>query len=198
MGEKGRSIPYQRIEYLESSGTQYIDTQVFYDVSNKYEMLFGVTFISYAGLQMNGWNAGGGIGINNSGRLNDGSILDFGVDVRTKYIDIDLKIEAGNSTQTISVVKDGANTYTNSRPHSSLATYAINRGWGLFSLVSKEENRYPCHEDLYYCKIYQNDALVRDFVPVRIDTTGYLYDKVSGELFGNAGTGNFVLGPDIN
>lgn len=36
-----------------------------------------------------------------------------------------------------------------------------------------------------------------DFIPVRIGTKGYLYDKVSKRLFGNAGTGSFTLGPDI-
>ena len=39
-------------------------------------------------------------------------------------------------------------------------------------------------------------ATIRDFIPVRVGSTGYLYDKVSGQLFGNAGTGDFVLGPD--
>jgi hypothetical protein len=33
-------------------------------------------------------------------------------------------------------------------------------------------------------------------IPVRCGTTGYLYDRVSGELFRNVGTGDFVLGPD--
>jgi hypothetical protein len=40
--------------------------------------------------------------------------------------------------------------------------------------------------------------LVRDMIPVRVGTTGYLYDKVSGKLFGNNGTGSFILGPDKN
>ena len=35
-----------------------------------------------------------------------------------------------------------------------------------------------------------------DLIPVRVGTTGYMYDKVSGQLFGNAGTGSFGLGPD--
>ena len=30
------------------------------------------------------------------------------------------------------------------------------------------------------------------------DTVGYLYDRVSGSLFGNAGTGDFVVCPDKN
>lgn len=48
----------------------------------------------------------------------------------------------------------------------------------------------------YWFKIYNNNQLVRDFIPVRKGTTGYLYDKVSGNLFGNSGTGDFVLGND--
>lgn len=46
------------------------------------------------------------------------------------------------------------------------------------------------------CKIYHSGAIVRDFIPVRKGTVGYLYDRVSGQLFGNAGTGAFVIGPD--
>jgi hypothetical protein len=45
-------------------------------------------------------------------------------------------------------------------------------------------------------KITENNYLLYDFIPVRIGTTGYMYDKVSGQLFGNAGTGSFILGPD--
>jgi len=35
-------------------------------------------------------------------------------------------------------------------------------------------------------------------IPVRIGNIGYMFDKVTGKMFGNSGTGNFVLGPDIN
>lgn len=35
------------------------------------------------------------------------------------------------------------------------------------------------------------------FIPVRIGQVGYLYDKMSGQLFGNQGTGAFLLGPDV-
>jgi hypothetical protein len=33
-------------------------------------------------------------------------------------------------------------------------------------------------------------------VPVKDNGVGYMYDKVSGQLFGNAGTGSFILGND--
>lgn len=49
---------------------------------------------------------------------------------------------------------------------------------------------------MYGTKIYENGVLVRDFVPVRNVYTGEvgLLDKVSGQFFGNSGTGNFVAG----
>lgn len=39
---------------------------------------------------------------------------------------------------------------------------------------------------------------ILDLIPVRVGNVGYMYDKVSGQLFGNAGTGDFILGPDVN
>ena len=51
---------------------------------------------------------------------------------------------------------------------------------------------------LFGVQVYDsNNTLVRDYIPVRKGTVGYLYDRVSGKLFGNAGTGDFVLGPDV-
>ena len=46
------------------------------------------------------------------------------------------------------------------------------------------------------CKIYHSGVLVRDYIPVRKGTVGYMYDRVSGQLIGNAGTGAFLIGPD--
>lgn len=37
-----------------------------------------------------------------------------------------------------------------------------------------------------------------DLIPVRVGQVGYMYDKVSRQLFGNAGTGAFIVGPDVN
>jgi len=50
---------------------------------------------------------------------------------------------------------------------------------------------------IYRCKLWRDSStLAHDFVPLRIGSVGYLFDRVSGQLFGNAGTGDFVLGPD--
>lgn len=54
-----------------------------------------------------------------------------------------------------------------------------------------------CKAKVYYCKMWNNNVLVRHFVPVRIGQVGYMLDNVSGELFENLGTGSFVLGNDV-
>ena len=46
-------------------------------------------------------------------------------------------------------------------------------------------------------KLIIDEEVVRDMIPVRKGNIGYMYDKVSGQLFGNSGTGSFTLGPDI-
>lgn len=40
---------------------------------------------------------------------------------------------------------------------------------------------------------YVLDALIS----VRVDITGYMYDRVSKTLFGTVGSGSFTLGPDV-
>lgn len=50
---------------------------------------------------------------------------------------------------------------------------------------------------IYSFKIYEGSNLIRDYIPVRIGQIGYLYDKISGKLYGNSGSGSFILGPDI-
>lgn len=50
---------------------------------------------------------------------------------------------------------------------------------------------------IYSFQISKNGKILRDFEPVRVDNVGYMYDKVSGQLFGSIGTGQFILGTDL-
>lgn len=49
---------------------------------------------------------------------------------------------------------------------------------------------------MYSCKIYNNDTLIRDFVPARSNINGDvgLYDRVNDKFYKNAGTGAFTAG----
>ena len=74
-----------------------------------------------------------------------------------------------------------------SATNADTATYATNAGTAT----------YPVSAKIYSCRIWENNTLVRDFIPVRIGTVGYLYDEIGGGLYGNSVTGDFVLGADV-
>ena len=49
-----------------------------------------------------------------------------------------------------------------------------------------------CHSVM----LEKSGVVVIDAIPVRVGDVGYMYDRVSGQLFGNQGTGDFIIGPD--
>ena len=53
--------------------------------------------------------------------------------------------------------------------------------------------------DLYYFKIYDNDVLVRDFIPAKRKSDGTLglYDLVTDVFYTNDGSGMFTSGPEV-
>ena len=50
---------------------------------------------------------------------------------------------------------------------------------------------------LHSFRISENGVSVLDLIPVRVGDEGFMYDKVSGRLLGNSGSGRFILGPDL-
>ena len=66
--------------------------------------------------------------------------------------------------------------------------------------LARIDERTSRHETAHGDHEQRIRALERDFIPVRVgsgaNAVGYMYDRVSGQLFGNAGTGAFVIGPD--
>jgi hypothetical protein len=49
---------------------------------------------------------------------------------------------------------------------------------------------------LYYCRFYDGDRLIRDFIPARRKSDGAigLYDTVTKQFYNNSGTGTFAYG----
>ena len=56
--------------------------------------------------------------------------------------------------------------------------------------------KYFSNTKLYSCKIYDNGALVRDFIPCKnASSVVGLWDDVNGKFYANAGSGTFAAGP---
>lgn len=162
-----------RIRYLESTGSQYIDMGANVPTSG---------FVSFNTTVTGGTNAG------LWGQQVTGTrILAFFESVSRGYFDrgssrrIDFSMpEAvvsnaafGGSDSSI-VPRYLFTTATSSGPRSTRAQCR------LYSFSIKDANGIP------FC----------DYVPVRIDTTGYLFDRVTGTFLGNARSTKFNLGPD--
>lgn len=90
----------------------------------------------------------------------------------------------------------GGIIYLDGVQKASIGTYGFGSlNFCIFNYLAEE---FPGTKmRLYSASISLGGNLVRDMIPARAGQVGYLYDKVSGQLFANQGTGNFVLGPDL-
>lgn len=199
----GKPLPYDaEVEYLEGTGTQWIDTGITYSTSSSYLVETRARFRSRPSADTYvGWDAGGAFGwIARSGvnKWGNGS-SDSSAVIAAPYdvtADMTLDIRAGAGTLSYFTI---AGYGTISRAHASLAAYALSNGYPLFARASQGvmAGRAIIYE---YARIYRDDILVCDLIPVRVGSgtgaVGYMYDRVSGQLFGNSGTGAFTIGPD--
>lgn len=198
-------MPYDaEIEYLYNNGSTQcmIDTLVESSPKNAFWIRFKTTntngisqgLIAYRSVQtvtkneLNLWYSGINIALNTNGADSGWFSCSPNV-IHNASVDNDL---SGN----ISLVLDDVVLTTR-----QCAEYTSSGTLGLFkskvgSSADGWDTRYVPKTYIYACKIWQNGNLVRDFIPVRVGTTGYMYDRVSGTLFGNAGTDSFTLGND--
>ena len=209
---KDKSYDY-KIKYLQSNNTQYIDTGI---KPNNNSTIRFVTSVECTNANRriiigNYYASATGektINIeiyksssNNKLRLytaQDSSsvdIIDSNTLVFNKPIDIDVTLNCDTNTWTGTISNNG-NTYIISKSAKpNMGTQLRNFRLFLDYRTNPSSVAYPLI--MYYCKIYLDDKLVRDFIPVRKDNIGYMYDKVSKQIFENKGTGSFTLGPDI-
>lgn len=194
-----QTLPYKtELAYLESTGTQYIDTGIFPTDDFGYEI--ELEQISYGGEQCP-------IGCMVSGNRFVGSY--FGN--RTTATTTTISKAWGTLVNTHSVSPWGINqrilsscNYLNSRKMvfngvevADLTEYEIK---GTISnsihLFNRNYSSGAIFKGrLYSAKITENDVVVHDFIPV-LDSNGIpcMYDKVAEQFFYNQGTGTFLYG----
>ena len=205
----GKRLPYDaEVEYLESTGTQYIDTGVPYDSSVACECLmaktsntissnyiFGILWASADSSTVRRWAVSYNAYNSSLGRLYPQ--YDTTTNMYNPTLlrnDVIHKLQA-NST-TFAVDNTSVNvTSTTFDPTTDVSIYIFARHTYAPQLDPNPVTG-PQAFRLYSFKIWKSGGLVCDFIPVRKGTVGYLYDRVSGRLFGNQGTGAFVIGPD--
>lgn len=51
---------------------------------------------------------------------------------------------------------------------------------------------------MYYCKVWESDTFIRNYIPcINPNGEAGLYDTVNSKFYGNAGTGAFTAGPEV-
>ena len=199
-------LPYTELQYIKSTGTQYINTGFYPRTTN-----VNITTESKFNKANSNFSADHcvlgartGTGPTQGYKLPNfyGSILEYqglcqagefsgSYSANTDYI---VKCEVKPGSQ---------NWYVNGVLNKSLtnSTSSSNPGGNLFMLALNASGSptWYFRGKLYYCKIWQDDVLVRDFIPVkrRLDDIICVYDKVNEQFYTNAGSGVFTPGPEI-
>lgn len=198
---------YQEVEYIESTGTQYIDTGV--APTNKTNIKLDIDFISGESDKWipliaertktsasSGWKAMFGIWINSSTK-----------EIALNYVTTDTSAIAGTNG-------DGRHSYSNLENEfyldntliSTLSTSSFTSALNLYVFALNElligstniETR-NCTAKLYELKIYDDSTLIRDFIPCyrKSDNEVGLYDLANNQFYINAGTGVFLMGEAV-
>lgn len=184
--------PYDaEIEYLESTGTQWIDTGLIHTTGYRYLIDIAVmkndsSYRSIIGAATSGNNGkfylSTVIGSPYSMYLNNKEITPV-IDIYSRF---QLSLVQSNTTTILYHNEDvlgSARCLDFGLPVMLMARNSIN---------AKMIGRY------YAFQAWDgNNTLLADFIPVRVGQVGYMYDKVSCQLFGNQGSGSFILGNDL-
>lgn len=176
---------YIELEYIESTGTQYIDTGIVPDNSLSFECKFNASNTSDGygnvfGARDDSASNEYQLGLYNNGMISIGSR------------NVGLKLSSG-VLYTVSY-EGGTNATINGASVTiRVSNLTTKQNIVLFAVNEAGKIRQQAVVKLYYCKF----GNVRNFVPVkrRSDNVNGMYDMVSRTFFESVGNENFIAGP---
>ena len=176
---------YQQVEYIESSGTQFINTGLIGKSTMYMEGKIQAPttlsdFKSIIGANPNRVYIQTDTNGTNEGSISANTIYEF-------------KASYGNNAY-LSINDEVVARFTN--------TSTYNTGSNNMYIFARNNNGTSDNKSshkLYYIKIYDNNVLVRYFIPCyrKSDSVIGLYDIVNNTFYTNAGTGTFAKGNNV-
>ena len=195
---------YQEVEYIESSGTQYINTGVIPTVDTGVKVRGHFTSVK----------DGDNIILGASDQTAFANGKPYSVDPYPDRVYFAFGGFAGDSTDTITITqtKNKQYEYTLNYMDSGKAsvdtlqitlptrTSMTSNALYLFCLNGNGTVGYYAHFALEYLQITQGDSVIHDYVPCyrKADNVAGLYDLVTGTFFTNAGSSTFAVGNNSN
>ena len=195
---------YQEVEYLKSSGTQYINTGVIPTVDTGVKVRGHFTSVQNENNII--------LGASDQTAFANGK--PYSVDPFPDKVYFPFGGFVGNSTDTLTITQI-ANTqyeYTLNYMDSGKAsvdtlqmtlptrTSMTSKALYLFCLNGNGTAGYYSHFALEYLQITQGESVIHDYVPCyrKADNVAGLYDLVTGTFYTNAGTGSFTVGANVS
>lgn len=193
-GYVGVRVLYTPIEYIGSSGTQYIDTET--KVHSNYKIELEISnFPSTTG---SSWR--GVCGSRTSNGAYDRYYLQL---TNSNYFTFAYGSSDGNfpsginlMNKTLISIDKNVAKIGNTSATASTTTFTSAYTYYLFALNNANSAADKCSYRLHSFKIYDsNNILVKDFIPV-LDTANIacLYEKIESKFYYNKGTGTFAAG----
>ena len=186
---------YVELEYVESSGSQWVDTGVYPGGSTR------VT----ADVEILKSTSVSGIFGGRSGDQNSGGRFSLWA------IDQVFRTDYGTSATRVRVPADGRHAIDKSGPVTTIDGTTVqveqasfSSAGSLYLFTNNEGSAGPDSRGasmrLYSCSVSQDGtAPSREFIPARRESDGAvgLYDRIGAKFYGNVGSGAFVAGPDV-
>lgn len=196
MGIKKGRLPsaYQEVEYLRSSGEQWIDTGI--SPTNTISLHTHISEITATSAHLLGSRISASSGAFTLSMIGSWAITRVGFGSETfDYLAQPADIEAVVGLQ--SVINGSSHSFTDSVWQSDYNIYLFRMNQA--GTIASAYDTYKLH----YCSIYDNNVLVRNFIPCyrRADNKPGLYDLVNDVFYTNANssaTQDFIVGPDVN
>lgn len=197
---------YQEVEYIESDGNQYIETNVIPDQDTSINIRFKVKDIGNIGANTGSCIYSGGQSYNNKTKEIYTNGSKFEINCGNAYIYSSIQINKTNvfevennkniykitnlDTLSSDVVTHNYTTFT--APYS-IWLFAVHRQNGIMSNILGKGAK------IYKCSILQDTTLVRNFIPCyrKSDNEIGIYDTVNKVFYTNQGTGTFLKGNNV-
>ena len=189
--------PY-KIDSIRSDGNQYIDTEIIGDYDIKIEIKVGSLETP------NTFSALYGSRINNTNQF--WAYIDSTVDdsIYIRRLTNGYKIQDFNWNSTHIIIQDKNGVTVDGEKkltYTTMSKFPNPQNLYLFNVDNNQQPQsgYGIRMDLYYCKIWKNNEIVRDFIPAISNEVGHmnevcLYDLVTNRYFYNlSGVGEFVI-----
>lgn len=182
------------IEYIQSSGTQYIDSNFIPKATTR-------TIMKAEPMAWSAWSAFFGTRNTTSPTASQAYIaaVPAATLYRSDYFGSSLTAETPTIMQITNIDKNkNICSFNNIMITNTSSTVNATTNMFLLALNDVGTAKYFLSAKLYSCQIYDGNTLVRDFIPIKTTTNIYgLWDNVNKVLYKNAGTGAFTGGSAI-